>query len=111
MAELKLTKHLLKKIEELFEEIGYTIRYAKGSFNSGYCMVENQKVAVINKFFDTEGRAGVLIEILSQVEIDVEALSEKSLKTYKQVSKKGDKKDKEAEAAETEAVDKDEKET
>lgn len=95
MAELKLTKHLLKKIEELFEEIGYTIRYAKGSFNSGYCMVENQKVAVINKFFDTEGRAGVLIEILSQVEIDKDALSEKSLKTFKQVSKKENKKDKE----------------
>jgi len=88
MAELKLTKHLLKKIEELFEEIGYTIRYAKGSFNSGYCMVENQKVAVINKFFDTEGRAGVLIEILSQVEVDTEQLSEKALKTFKQVSKK-----------------------
>jgi len=88
MAELKLTKHLLKKIEELFDEIGYTIRYAKGSFNSGYCMVENQKVAVINKFFDAEGRAGVLIEILSQLEIDTDNLSEKSLKTFKQVSKK-----------------------
>ncbi|MEM1119355.1 MAG: hypothetical protein AAGJ18_02845 [Bacteroidota bacterium] len=86
MAELKLTKHLLKKIEALFEEIGYTIRYAKGNFNSGYCMVENQKVAVINKFFDTEGRVGVLIEILSQVEVNKEELSEKSAKTYKQVS-------------------------
>jgi len=87
MADLKLTKHLLKKIEELFEEIGYTIRYAKGNFNSGYCMVENQKVAVINKFFDTEGRAGVLIEILSQIEVNTEALSDKAAKTYKQVSK------------------------
>ncbi len=95
MAELKLTKHLLKKIEELFEEVGYTIRYAKGSFNSGYCMVENQKIAVINKFFDTEGRAGVLIEILSQVEIDTKTLSEKSLKTFKQISKKENKKEKE----------------
>ena len=93
MAELKLTKHLLKKIEELFEEIGYTIRYAKGTFNSGYCMVENQKVAVINKFFDAEGRAGVLIEILSQLEVNTEGLSEKSLKTYKQVSKRKTKKD------------------
>lgn len=102
MAELKLTKHLLKKIEELFEEIGYTIRYAKGTFNSGYCMVENQKVAVINKFFDSEGRAGVLIEILSQLEVDTEGLSEKSLKTYKQVSKKETKKDKKEEVTKQE---------
>ena len=88
MAELKYTKHLLKKIEELFEEIGYTIRYAKGSFNSGYCIVENQKVAVINKFFDTEGRVGVLIDILSNIEIVEGELTEKSLKTFKQVAKK-----------------------
>ena len=87
MAELKFTKHLLKKIEELFEEIGYTIRYAKGSFNSGYCIVENQKVAVINKFFDTEGRIGVLIDILSNVEIDQSSLTDKGVKTYKQVTK------------------------
>ena len=87
MAELKFTKHLLKKIEELFEEMGYNIHYAKGSFNSGYCIVENQKVAVINKFFDTEGRVGVLLEILSNVEIDIEQLSEKGMKTYKQVAK------------------------
>ncbi len=89
MAELKFTKHLLKKVEELFEEMGYTIRYAKGSFNSGYCIVENQKVAVINKFFDTEGRVGVLLEILSNVEVDLEGLSEKNVKTYKQVIKHG----------------------
>ena len=87
MAELKFTKHLLKKIEELFEEMEYTIRYAKGSFNSGYCIVENQKVAVINKFFDTEGRIGVLLEILSNVEVNQEMLTEKGKKTYNQVLK------------------------
>ena len=87
MAELKFTKHLLKKIEELFEEMAYTIRYAKGSFNSGYCIVENQKVAVINKFFDTEGRVGVLLDILSTIEVDEEILTDKGLKTYKQVAK------------------------
>lgn len=89
MAELKFTKHLLKKIEELFEEIGYTIRYAKGSFNSGYCMVESQNIAVINKFFDTEGRVGVLLDILSKIEVNQEGLSEKGVKTYKQVAKHG----------------------
>ncbi len=91
MAELKFTKHLLKKIEALFEEMGYTIRYAKGSFNSGYCIVENQKVAVINKFFDTEGRVGVLLEILSNVEVDETILTDKAIKTYKQISKHGEK--------------------
>lgn len=88
MATIKYTKHLLKKIEELFEEVGYTIRYAKGNFNSGYCIVENQKVAVVNKFFETEGRIGVLIDILEQLDIDATSLTEKSQKTLKQITEK-----------------------
>ena len=85
MAELKYTKHLLGKIEEVMEELEYTIRYARGNFQSGYCIVEHQKVAVINKFYETEGRINVLIDILEKLEVDEESLSEKSQKTFKQV--------------------------
>ena len=85
MAELKYTKHLLGKIEEVMEELEYTIRYARGNFQSGYCIVEHQKVAVINKFYETEGRINVLIDILEKLEIEVDQLSEKSQKTFKQV--------------------------
>lgn len=80
----KYTKHTLKKIETLFSEIKYTIRYEKGNFNSGYCIVENRKMAVINKFFDTEGRINCLLEIFqSMEEIAVEQLSDPSAKIYK----------------------------
>ena len=87
MAELKYTKHLLGKIEEVFKEIDYTIRYAKGSFQSGYCLVEQQKVVVVNKYYETEGRINVLIDILDRLTIEDNALTEKGLKTYKQVMK------------------------
>lgn len=84
----KYTKHTLKKIETLFSEINYTIRYEKGNFNSGYCIVENRKMAVINKFFDTEGRINCLLEIFqSMEEIPVEELSDPSAKIYKQMQK------------------------
>lgn len=80
----KYTKHTLKKIETLFSEINYTIRYEKGNFNSGYCIVENRKMAVINKFFDTEGRINCLLEIFQSIEeIPVEQLSDPSAKIYK----------------------------
>jgi len=88
MASINPTRHFLKKLEELFEGMGYTIRYAKGNFQSGYCMVENQKIAVINKFFETEGRVGVLMEILDQLEIEDQLLDEKNLKTWHQVKKR-----------------------
>lgn len=79
---MKYTKTTLQKLETLFEEIGYTIRYEKGNFNSGYCIVEHKKIAVINKFFDTEGRINSLNEILGNIEIDDTILGESSLKFY-----------------------------
>jgi len=82
---LKYTKYLLQKIEELFKEMDYTIRYEKGQFQSGYCIVENRRIAVINKFFDTEARINCLLEILDSIEYDSETLSEDAQKTLKKL--------------------------
>ena len=84
---MNFTKHTLKKMELLFEEIGYVIRYEKGSFNSGYCIVEDKKIVVINKFFEADGRISTLLDILDKVEMMPEILSEKSAKFYKDVLK------------------------
>ena len=60
------TKHFLKKLESVGKQLGYKVRYEKGNFQSGYCLVEHQRVAIVNKFYDTEGRINVLLDILSQ---------------------------------------------
>ncbi len=65
---MKFTKHNLKKVEELLAELGYEVRYEKGNFQSGYCLVTHRKIAVINKYFDTEGRINSLIDIIQSVE-------------------------------------------
>ena len=85
----KYTKTTLQKLETVFEEIGYKVRYEKGSFQSGYCMVENKKIAVINRFFDTEARINTLLEILGTIEneIEEEIFSEKTLDFYQKVTK------------------------
>lgn len=85
---MNYTKHTLQKIEELIEELGYKVRYEKGSFQSGYCLVENTKIAVINRFFETEGRINTLIDIIDKIEVHTEGLSEKAQKTYKEIRKK-----------------------
>lgn len=84
----KYTKHQLKKIEGLLQEIGYTIRYERGNFQSGYAIVENRKIAVINKFFDTEARINSLLDILTSIEIDESVFDEKSLDYYKLLTTK-----------------------
>ena len=75
---VRYTQTTLKKIEELFGELDYSIRYEKGNFQSGYCLVENRRIAVVNRFFDTEARINCLMDILSSLEFDLEHLSDKS---------------------------------
>lgn len=74
----KYTPALLKKLEGLFKEAGYTVRFERGNFSSGYCILERKKVVVINKFFDQEARINSLLDILVQVRPDGEGLSEES---------------------------------
>lgn len=81
------TKHNLKKIENLFNEIGYKVRYEKGNFQSGYCLVKDQKVAIINSFFDTEGRINSLLDILAIIEVPIDQLEPKSAKFFNQLFK------------------------
>ena len=84
---IKFTNHNLKKLETLLSELGYTIRYEKGNFQSGYCVVEHQKVIVINKFYDTEGKMNTLFDIMSRFDFSTVTLSEASSKFYKLVKK------------------------
>ncbi|MFK7807139.1 MAG: hypothetical protein AB8F74_04980 [Saprospiraceae bacterium] len=106
----KYTKHFLKKTEDLFSELEYVIRYERGSFKSGYCIVEDRKIAVVNKFFDTEARINTLVEILNVIDIDLEKLSDTSSGHYNAMMKavakdkaKGNKDEKKEEVVEVES--------
>lgn len=72
-------RKLLVQLEQILKELDYTIRYEKGNFQSGYCLVENTKVVVVNKFFDLEGRVSSILEILENLEIDRSLLSPQSI--------------------------------
>ena len=80
--EVKYTKHYLNKLEDLFSETDYHLRYEKGSFHSGYCILRNTKVAVVNKYYTTEGKINCLIDILKNISIEPSTLGEKNRKLY-----------------------------
>ncbi len=84
---MKFSKTNLEKIETLLKEQLYTLRYEKGNFNSGYCIVESKKVVVINKFYDIEGRCNILLDILPTLNIEETLFSEKSLVFYQSLQK------------------------
>ena len=86
----KYTPNTLKKLEELFEEARYTIRFEKGNFNSGYCILEEKRIVVVNKFFNVEGRINALLEILQTITVKEEELSGEMLKWYRQLKEQPD---------------------
>lgn len=75
---MKYTETSLKHLETVFIELGYTVRYEKGSFKASYCLLKDQKVAVLNKYFTVEGKINALLEIIKTIEVDLTLLSEKS---------------------------------
>lgn len=82
---LKITPNNLAKLEKIFEEAKYILRFEKGTFNSGYCILEHKKVVVVNKFLNIEGRINTMLDILSSIQLEETLLSPESLKLYKQI--------------------------
>lgn len=82
---MKYNQHTLDKIERIAEESGYVIRYERGTFQSGYCILQAKKVIVINKFFQTEGRINTIIDLLPRLSINFDALTLESQKLYEEL--------------------------
>ncbi|MFT3936734.1 MAG: hypothetical protein QM726_24125 [Chitinophagaceae bacterium] len=82
---MKYNQSALDKIERILDETGYVVRYERGNFQSGYCILEERKVVVLNKFLQLEGRINTLVDIIPQLSIESEQLSAEALKTYKEV--------------------------
>lgn len=82
MGFMKYTQTSLDKLETVVEEAGYVIRYERGTFQSGYCVLEEKKVVVLNKFLQTEGRINTVIDLIPLLDINPELLSDESKKIH-----------------------------
>lgn len=83
--KIRFTPSTLEKIERVISEAGYILRYERGTFQSGYCILESKKVVVLNKFLQTEGRINTLIDLMSVLMIEADHLSAESKKMYEEV--------------------------
>jgi hypothetical protein len=82
---MKFTQNILDKVERIIEESGYVLRYEKGTFQSGYCILKEKKVVVLNKFFQVEGKINTLIDLIPQLDIHFDSLTHESQKMYDEV--------------------------
>ena len=83
--DIKLTKQFQKKLELLLESQEYKIRLEKGNFKSGYCIIRDKKVIIVNKYFTLEGKINALIEIIESLKISPNNCSKEHVKTLNKI--------------------------
>lgn len=79
---IKYTKHLLDKLENLFAASEYILRYEKGNFKSGYCVLKENRIVIINKYFPLEGKINALIDIINELNFDSKDFKDKSSQDF-----------------------------
>lgn len=84
---IAITQHNLGKLEELLAEFGYRVRYEKGSFRTGACVLQHTKVIMVNKFSNLEVRVQSLIQLLREMDVDISRLDDKKKEFYKAIRK------------------------
>jgi hypothetical protein len=82
---LPLTTHSLEKLEMLLRTAGYRVRYEKGNFKTGACLLQSSKIIVVNKFSNLESRIISIAELARELEIDPKLLDEKQIAFLQQL--------------------------
>ena len=85
---IKYTQSALDKLQNILHESEYTLRFERGTFQSGWCVLEQKRVVVVNKFLDVEGRINTLLELIPQLKIDYDKLTLESQKLYEEIKDK-----------------------
>jgi len=82
---LTLTTHTLEKLEMLLKTAGYKVRYEKGNFKTGACLLQSSKVIVINRFSNLESKILAIVDLARDLEIDYLLLDEKQVAFLQQI--------------------------
>ncbi|WP_069132066.1 hypothetical protein [Rhodohalobacter halophilus] len=64
------TETLLLELESLCEKGGYTIRKERGAFRGDQCVIEGDKLIVINKNKPLESQTAILARVLRNLNTD-----------------------------------------
>lgn len=65
---MKPDKFLLE-LEQLLEQAGYTLRKERGSFRGDECIIEGQKLVVVNKNKPIESQLGTMGRVLGEIDL------------------------------------------
>ena len=60
-------EELIEELQSVAQQLGVTVRYEKGDFEGGYCILREQKMLLINKRLMPARRASVLALALREI--------------------------------------------
>ncbi len=83
---IRYSKSFLNKLEEIISESDYVLRYEKGNFRPGYCLLRDKKIAIVNKYYPLEGKINALLDLLNDIHPDIIRLSDKNKKLYLEIT-------------------------
>ena len=83
--KIKLTKQFQNKLESILISQDYKVRFEKGNFKSGYCIINKNKIVIINKYFTIEGKINSLIEIINKINIQEKKCTNDQIKLIKRI--------------------------
>ncbi|NUN08533.1 MAG: hypothetical protein HUU54_05080 [Ignavibacteriaceae bacterium] len=63
-------EEITQELKELAVQLGATVRFEKGDFKGGYCIVKESRVIVINKLANTQRKAIILATALKELGVD-----------------------------------------
>ena len=66
---LPYTQNSLTKLEGLLQTLGYKIRYERGNFRSGTCVLQEENILVVNRFSDIEVKIKAMIQIIQGLKV------------------------------------------
>ncbi len=61
---------LIHELHQVAEQLGVTVRYEKGDFEGGYCILRDQKMLLVNKRLMPGRKASILAVALQEVGMD-----------------------------------------
>ncbi|MCC6866995.1 MAG: hypothetical protein IT280_12645 [Ignavibacteria bacterium] len=63
-------KQMLSELEDVADKLGYKIRFEKGNFAGGYCVLKESKLLVVNSRNEIERRIIIVAKSLKEIGID-----------------------------------------
>jgi len=63
-------EEILQELKSVADQLGASVRFEKGDFKGGYCIIHDKKVVVINKMTNLQKKVMILSSALKELGVD-----------------------------------------